>query len=410
MTRFLSESLRAPEPYFRTSLKNLEAMNGNPSNDIKLTVSVLHQTQAKLKELGLDPINSTSEELYHALNQRICDDDVLLIKTLSSLAGSNNHDIVSGMVAALKIDAGKRPCFAMKGSRFKTLIHKLPPKKAMKQLGYRSIDSFLKHESVVAVLTAAWLVESHAWRKALLESYKKSTSSDFESRPISFFVPSSKKWKILAEKAVQQNRHNLLSFKELGALVLLPLPEQDIPAGLVTVSLCLGIYELNELYANSTYLKLNQVRPEFGDIVKSVIQTEANLNSQLLDKPVPWHLIQRYYSRMNADIRNEIFAPHIHADDMAWKTVEETLRSIEPKLAFWHGTAHLGHLSNHQVVSLNVIDTALNVCNKIPFERRITQAFQRSLWHELLLQYLNHDTVEKTMLAQLQPELAVETL
>lgn len=410
MTRFLSESLEAPEPYFRSSLKNLETMNGHPSNDIKLTVSILHQTQAKLKELGLDPLNTTSEELYHTLNQKIRDDDAKLIETLRSLAAGSDGDLVSGMVAALKTDAGKRPCFAMKSSRFKSLIRKTPPKKAMKQLGYRSLDSFLKHESVVAVLAAAWLVESPVWRKSLLDSYKKASSSDFETKPVSFFMPATKKWKILAQKAVAQNRHNLLSFKELGALVLLPLPEENIPAGLVTVSLSLAIYELNELFTNSTYLKLNQVRPDFGEIVKSIVQTEANLNSRLLDKPVPWRLIQRYYSRLDADIRNEIFAPHIHADDMAWRTVEETLKSIEPRLAFWHGTAHLGHVSNHQVVSLNVIDSALNVCNKIPFEKRITQAFQRSLWHELLLQYLNHDTVEQTMLAQLQPEFAVEAL
>jgi hypothetical protein len=410
MTRFLSESLRAPEPYFRSSLKNLEAMHGNPSNDIKLTVSVLHQTQAKLKELGLDPVNTTSEELYHALNQRIRDDDARLIETLRSYGGSNGQDLVSGMVAALKIDAGKRPCFAIRGSRFKTLIRKIPPKKAMKQLGYRSLDSFLKHESVVAVLAAAWLIESKAWRKSLLDSYKRLAASDFESKSVSFFKPATKKWRILAENAVKQNKHNLLSFKELGALVLLPLPEADIPAGLVTVSLSLAIYELNELFTDSTYLKLNQVRPDFGEVVKGIVQTEANLNSRLLDRPVPWHLIQRYYSRLNADVRNEIFAPHIHAEDMAWRTVEESLKAIEPKLAFWHGTAHLGHMSDHKVVSLNIIDSALNVCNKIPFETRITQSFQKSLWHELLLQYLNHDTVQQTMLAQLQPEFAVDAL
>jgi hypothetical protein len=64
MTRFLSESLQAPEPFFRLSLKRLEAMNGNPSNDISLSTNILHETQAKLAYLGLDPINTTAKELY----------------------------------------------------------------------------------------------------------------------------------------------------------------------------------------------------------------------------------------------------------------------------------------------------------------------------------------------------------
>jgi hypothetical protein len=93
---------------------------------------------------------------------------------------------------------------------------------------------------------------------------------------------------------------------------------------------------------------------------------------------------------------------------MSWQAVEDALLHIEPRLTFWQGSAHLGLLKRHQSVSLNIVDAALNVCNNLPFEKRITQSFQRSLWHELILKYLNHDTVEQTVLAQLQPQLAAE--
>jgi len=59
-------------------------------------------------------------------------------------------------------------------------------------------------------------------------------------------------------------------------------------------------------------------------------------------------------------------------------------------------------------VSLNLVDAALNCCNQLPFERRLLNYFQRSLWHELLLRYLRHDSIEQTVRNELQPQLAEE--
>jgi hypothetical protein len=62
----------------------------------------------------------------------------------------------------------------------------------------------------------------------------------------------------------------------------------------------------------------------------------------------------------------------------------------------------------HKPVSCNIVDVALNVCNNVPFEKRLVHNFQHSLWHELLLRYLHHDAIEQTVLHELQPVLASE--
>jgi hypothetical protein len=56
-------------------------------------------------------------------------------------------------------------------------------------------------------------------------------------------------------------------------------------------------------------------------------------------------------------------------------------------------------------VSLNIIDVALNRCNRLPFERRVAHYMRQSLWHELLLQYLPHAEVERTVMSALQPKM-----
>src|SRR5579884_3024656 len=88
MTRFLSESLQAPEPFFRAALLKLESAAGHPNSDIRLTAEVIHATQAKLRQLGLDPKDTTAEELYHALQERIKADDVRLTRRLRTLAAT----------------------------------------------------------------------------------------------------------------------------------------------------------------------------------------------------------------------------------------------------------------------------------------------------------------------------------
>ncbi|HEX7633486.1 MAG TPA: hypothetical protein VF401_04140, partial [Candidatus Saccharimonadales bacterium] len=206
---------------------------------------------------------------------------------------------------------------------------------------------------------------------------------------------------------VASKKHNLLSFKELGALVFLPLPK-DAPAGSTTVSLSLALHELNEIRAASTFIKLCQVRPDFGDVVRSVITDEAQLNSQLLDQPMPWHLVQRFYARLTHHEDAQVFEPHIQLEDIAWHPIEETLKAIEPSFAFWQQAAHLGALFDRQPVSLNVIDAALNYCNQLPYERRMVHYFQRSLWHELLLRYLRRESVEEAVASELSPQLTPE--
>ncbi len=410
MTRFLSEALQAAEPAFRQGLKRLEAATGHPNHDIRFSAEVMQGSSTKLRELGLDPHDTTAEELYHALQERIRADDKRLNRTLRTLAATHvsaEADAVAGMVHALKELPDSRRCFAVKGSVIKSLLKKQPPKKAMKQLGYRSLDSFLKHETPATMLAAAWLCEGLQWRSKLLDRYRQLKPADFESRSIALVQPATKRWQELAKEAVSRDKHNLLSFRELGAIVFLPLPD-DSPAGTITASLCLALHELNEIRSVSTFLKLCQVRADFGKIVQAAVIDEARLNSNLLDRPVPWRLVQRHYADSKQSSESHAFEPHLELEDMVWRPLENSLARIEPHLAFWRGSGHLGLLKDGQSVSFNIVDAATSLCNQLSFEHRVTHYFQNSLWHELLLRYLQPEAVERAVTHELQPALAEE--
>jgi hypothetical protein len=410
MTKFLSEALQAREPYFRHGLRRLERANGDPSTDIRLTGEVIGHTKAKLKQLSLDPHDTTDKELYQALLSKLHADDKTLVKSLRTIAAlkvNAEGQITDGIVAAINELPESKRCYGIKSSKMKAMFRKNPPKKALKSLGYRSLESALKHEPVHLILTAAWLSESMSWRKHLQDQYKKLSPLDFEDRQISVSTPKGKKWLKLSDQVVSDAKHNVISFKELGAVVVLNLPN-NVPAGVTTASLALSLSEINDIRAYSTFLKLNQVRPDFGDIVVKLINAEPELDSKLFDQPVPWNLIQRYYAKLDKTSSESIFEPYLRLDDMVWQPIEEGINSIESKLSFWRDSAHLAVIAGHKPVSFNIIDTALNLCNAKSFEDRVNHYLKRSLWHELLLRYLNHEPVEQTVLSQLQPEFATE--
>lgn len=407
MTKFLSDSLGAGAPSFRKGLQDLEPGGHGSNTDIRFSNHMRHAARTKVQEMGLDPDDTTPEELYHLLQQRMQADEARLTRRLQTEAATHvsaEADVVSGMVHVLKTLPDTHSAFALKNSSLRTIIKQLPPKKAMKQLGYRSIDSFLKHESPVSILAAAWLSEGITWQHRLLDRYKRLQASDFESRAVIITQPDSPKWRSLAENVVRQRKHTIVSFKELGAIVFLPLPSER-PDGVVTATLGMALHELNQIRAASTFLKLCQVRPDFGNLVKSVAKDEAEFKATLLDQPLSWQLIQRYYARMTEQFREELFEPHIRLEDMAWHPIEKTLGAIEPSLKFWEDTAHLGMLHDRRPVSLNIIDVALNHCNRLPFEQRVAKYMRQSLWHELLLQYMPYSKVERTVISALQPKM-----
>lgn len=410
MTKFLSQALQASEPAFRHGLRQLESANGHLGTDIRFSVEVRQQLKTKLRELGLDPEDTTPEELYHALQRRVSDDDARLTRVLRRRAAtyvSAEAKLTDGMIHALRRLPDSKRCFALKTSALKALMKKAAPKKAVKQLGYRSLDSFLKHETAASIMSAAWLSEDRHWQKRFLVEYKRLRPSDFETRDITITQLDSRRWQGLAKQAIENHRHNVLCFKELGTLVFLPLPS-EAPTGSATASLTLALHELNEIRASSTFLKLCQVRPDFGLMVQKVAGQEPELSSQLLDQKMPWKLVQRHYAGAARREGEEVFEPHLQLEDMAWHPIEDALATIEPAFRFWQHGAHLGMLHERGPVSCNVLDAALNYCNQLPFDKRLAHYFQHSLWHELLSRYLRRDTVEQAVLSELQPQLAEE--
>jgi hypothetical protein len=388
-------------------LRELEHASGRQSHDIRLTNEIHRLLQEKLAELQLDPHDTTGKELYAVLGERLKRDEELVSRAIQTQKAGTDDPIAQVAATLRHLPIPKRS-FALKTTVAKRMLKTLAPKKTMKTLGYRSLDSMLKHEPTASLYAAAWLLETEAWRKRLVSGYTKLEAKDFEVRDISFEHPTTARWQALSDTVVAQQRHHVLAFKELGAVVLLPLPSERPPLATLT-SLVFGLHGLNEVHASGIYLQLHQVKGQFGRQVQAVVTESPIIASSLLDKAVPWSLAQRYFARYGQLLKTEIFEPHVQLGDIMWHPVESVLASIEPALAFWQNTAHLGLLHDGQPVSCNLTDSLLSHCNKLPYQKRLSHNMQESLWNELQLRYLNYDKLEQSIADSLSLHPVTET-
>jgi len=298
----------------------------------------------------------------------------------------------------------KSDVFVMKQTVARQLLKKLKPKATMKRLGYRSMDSMLKHEPMAQLMAACQITESSEWHEARFELYKKLQSKDFEARKPHFIVPIGKQWPKLAETHVGQYKHHLVAVPELGAVVLLPM-SQDVP-GLAITTFALSLQALNDMRALSAYLKLQQVRPDFGEVVQASVMAEPLTEVELGGNRLSWRMVQWFYGQGHAAYHPDVFEPHVQLEDLAWHNVGVSLSQLQPVLRFWEETEMLGLLDGNDAVSLNVLDVALGVCNGFSYSERVLHNMRENLGRELFGRYVQQEHLQSMLHATLGKQLA----
>lgn len=397
----------AAEPAFRQQLMRLEQAAGLPGADIRLMMEVVNETKSKIRELGLDPHDTTGPELYRALQTKLVRDEVQVRAALNMRADGTSIAVLEAVQKYLAKMKLPTQTFVVKQAVMRMLIKKLQPKVTMKRLGYRSMDSMIKHEPAALLLAAASIIESFEWQERRLEAYKKLSPKDFETKKVSFLLPATKRWPELAAEYTAKAKHHILAVPELGSIIIMPL-EQNLP-GLAITTLLLGVDSVNDMRSLGSYLKLQQVRPDFGDVFVQSLLHEPLTAAEVAGEPLPWKVLQWFYGRGHSQYYPDAFEPHVQPEDLSWHDAEDLLAQLHPTLEFWQGSQLLALLDSYgRAVSLNMLDVALSVCNSLDYTQRIVGNMRRNLSRELLARYLHQENLQALLLGKLDEQLAPE--
>ena len=93
MAKFLQDLLQAKEPLFTTALRQLEKAAGHSSVDVRLISDIISRAHHVMRQIGLDPADTTMLELQNALKANA--DNVELFSETEYIGLSFNGQIVS---------------------------------------------------------------------------------------------------------------------------------------------------------------------------------------------------------------------------------------------------------------------------------------------------------------------------
>lgn len=414
MCKVLADLLGIDDPLFSIGVHQLELSCGHPGVDVRLYSEVIRMSHQKTRELGLDPSDTTGEELYQALLGLIKKHDEFLAKRLGAQDPSDVQDILPRIQTFVqKLDTPKS-VWVLKPAAAKRLLKLTPPKKIMKQLGYRSIDSMLKRENASELFVAMRFAESPEWLAAFTKKYKHLVPRDFEVRDVEFLYLDAQKWGVTAEAFARKQHHNLTHMKEIGVIALLPLPLNRLP-GISIAVLPLLLHYLNEVRLYSTYFKLQQVRPDFGEVLVKTLLYDPHNQATVAGHDVHWRTVHRHFGQTAVQSHPEFFEPYVQPEDLFWRKAEEVLFRIEPALHFWHNMDYVAAKFSGGIVSFNLMDIAVDYVNNLTYGRHTIGHFRASLWNELFVRYIGQPALEYQVLQQLaqesrQPILTDKTL
>ena len=403
MAHALSQLLDAHEPLFTMEMQDLERISGHASIDVKLIAEISQKFRMKIKELGLDPDDTTANELYHALQGLMKLHNEYLTKAVGCKLDSDLDSQCKAIKKAIDKLSIPKTCWVMKQSVAKKILKAYPPKKVMKYLGYKSIDSMIKREPIIELYAACRVIETTSWQNNFIKTYKKLTPSDFELREIKIIVLTKERWSAAAAPYVKSSRSNITHLKELGAVIILPINVEYLKGAVISI-MSLAIYYIGEIRSYSAFFKLHQVRPDFSTVIVDTILQDPPTKAKLAGKDMHWRIIQRHFGSTE-HIQAELFEPHVQVEDLFWRKAEEVLYRIEPALKFWEDLDYVGSFRTETPVSFNMMDNAISYCNGLSFAKRSNNHLRQSLVNELYLRYLKQPTVEAVILEQLNDDL-----
>ncbi|CAN5652346.1 hypothetical protein BH23PAT2_BH23PAT2_01560 [soil metagenome] len=402
MSRILHELLEVKNHQLDSSLYRLESATGGTGRDVQLTAEIVGRSHIALKSLGLDPHDTTTKEIYYSLESLVKLHNSFLARNLGLNEASTNQEIIDSVYHTIRKLNTPRSVWVIKHAVIKKLLRKKPPKRTLKTLGYRSIDSMLKREPVAHILAVAYCMESDLWQSQYRKQYRDLSSLDFEQRDIEVCLPLSRQWDEVGSRLSRKLQTNVVAVRELGAVILLPMPNTPI-SGLCLSLLALILTNMEELRMYSSFFKLHQMHASFGDKICASLQDEHSLHVATAGQPFHWRVIHAYFGIVPKSEHPEFFEPHISIEDLAWRKAEDVLLRIEPALDYWKNNDYVGIVRGDDVrpVSFNLLDVVLSYANQMSFENRIVYNMQSALWDELLVRYMSSNHIRSRVLAQL---------
>ena len=397
MGQILTELLGVDERKFRDYIDRLEHVCMRPGVDIRLGAEIITRARQKIRDLQLDVEDTTSKELFFALRHRLVRDETQLRKKLglSNEAKELEPNLQKLANAAQKLSS-KEHALSLTSVGARRILEAVPPKRTLKLLKYRSLQSVLKRHDARVLYVLAAVVENESWHAQVHAKVRRLNAKDMQWQKVTCIVMPiawyEKAYKYLAPKGA------VMTQDELAVVCVLPIADVR-KDGVSVLLLSMMLQAATTISTKSLPYKQQALFQGFDSIIPKIANGEFPELASIHGLKPNWHMVyqllgQRYLSLQNEEAELEVF-------DLFWESTEMKLASLVSEMDFWTDTHFLGVVGKASVVSMHVLDVAVALVSGAAFGTQTSEHLSSSLWNELQIRYLKEEVLLRALSNQL---------
>lgn len=395
MSKILTELLQVDETKFRQFITRLEHASLRPGVDVRLGVDIITGVRSKTKALGLDVSDTTAKELYFGLRHKLIADDAKLAQKLALTDSSVEANTYIIAKTCNRIN-GRDLSLSMTAAGIKRILKAVPPKRTLKALKYRSLDSVLKRQDSRAFYALACLIENDSWHAQVYAKIRRLNAKDVQWQPVSC-VGIPLQW---YERLRDVLAHNgaLVVNEEAGVVCILPVIDKR-KAGSTVLLLGLACQAISHIATQSLPYRRHALAQGYANILPRIAVDDHPTLVSIHGLSPTWRAVHELAGKgiipiSSQDQEFELF-------DLFWETTEAKLASIVSDMDFWVGSHYFGARSKLKPVSLHVLDVAIAAVSNAEFGAQPFTHMRSSLWNELQIRYLSEEILSRSLLQQL---------
>ncbi len=370
MTKFLQVALNQTNPTFHKGLMKINQISGKTSNDIYFTERLKKTVRSKVTMLGLDPFDTTLQELYYGLREKLKRDELELTKQLRYFAAdkvSAEANLVDGLIARLEKSVIDSEVLSVKPYLIKSYLSKYTLKKTLKLLNFRNKESMFKRTPVALIYETAKTREAKQIVSELEHKLKQLTINDLV------------KTKMIFKKTDSQVFKDF--FADFKTATIFINRSIDFKSGELIKFLIELSETINLWLIKNQLVELTKFRSDFSSIYSFTLFDESKNAIEFLDN---------FISKFNSiDLFNDVIE-ELNTSEYRNSALLHDSRLLHfNNLDFWADTNYLMSVDGSKKVSFNVRDIVGDILTGTEFAYRSVKNAEVSLRKELISQYLN---------------------
>ncbi len=398
MSKLLVDLLRVHDREFRDMISRLERVCLSPGVDIRLSGEIQMKTRSKSKELQLDADDTTLEEFYYGLRGKLIEHDTKLLEALK-LTKSNPQIRAKKLTQLANRLSKKERSLSITPAGCRRMLLAVPPRRTLKMLKLRSLESVLKREDPRVLYALAAEIEDDSWRSQIHAKMKR-----LQTKDIGWHVPEAVSLSLAwYEKLSDSVAHHGLFLRspEMGVLVVMPVMN-NTRKGLSVYALGTLLQALSRFSVESMPYVQTGLLQGYNVALPEIAHTMQPTLTPIHGLKPSWSAVYELF--LKGHLPHELPDTEFLLGDMSWQTTEMKIAGLMPDFSFWVGTHFLGKCDEHQVISMHFLDVARNVVLDIPFGQQQNIHLEASLWNELQVRYLQQETLSRSLVNQLRRE------